>query len=523
MEQNNLRKSVVLLSTHIVNEYVIQKYRKLCRDLDEKDYDIFLLLNMDDECKLDILDDVACFTTSCESINDLEYEPIEETMLPGSCHFPLLRFYIDNPPYQFYWFIEYDVEFTGDWSVLMNDCSVNLSDYDFLSCHIERLDENKNKYWPWWHRSNDVGFELKDCIKGFNPICRFSNAALSYLDQYQKMGYSAHSEVLITTCLHHAGFRIGDFGGRGEFVPEGYENRYYIPYQSGTNDGTMRYRPLYTPKEIGGTGLRNKLFHPLKEINNQQGDSVVSMKNTASERHENCTVFITHKIDAPMFRYLSYLKKETENVMDFVILYDNSSHDLTPGDYPDFQFHVFDSSKLDGFFPHGEWRLPNPLVALADFSKKSEYKHYLLMENDIVFTGDMADFIRTVNAIDTDYIHIATDILGGPKNHWPINYIKNNPFPKLYFSWCQLFYISHRYLTDLHAFMKDNDSFYYEFLLPTMAYNNGYSVRQFENLGYQFQLSWGPAEIYEYKYQHERTNNTFYHPIKDLSLLNIQP
>ena len=75
-----------------------------------------------------------------------------------------------------------------------------------------------------------------------------------------------------------------------------------------------------------------------------------------------------------MLHYLSYLKKETENIMDFVILYDNSSQDLTPEEYPDFQFRVFNSDKLDGFFHYGERRLPNPLVALVDFSKKSVYK-----------------------------------------------------------------------------------------------------------------------------------------------------
>ena len=118
MEQNEYRKSVVLLSTHILNEYVFQKYRKLYCDLDKNKYDIILLLNVDDGCEWSIPNDMLCFTTNCESINELEYEPIEETLLPGSCHFPLLRFYIDNSSYKFYWFIEYDVEFTGNWSLL---------------------------------------------------------------------------------------------------------------------------------------------------------------------------------------------------------------------------------------------------------------------------------------------------------------------------------------------------------------------------------------------------------------------
>lgn len=89
------------------------------------------------------------------------------------------------------------------------------------------------------------------------------------------------------------------------------------------------------------------------------------------------------------------------------------------------------------------------------------------------------------------------------------------------FSWSQMFYISKRYLNAVREFMKTNNSFYYEFLLPTMAYNEMFHIKQFENLGYQFCLSWGPAELYEYKYLHERQQNTFYHPIKQLCIADF--
>ena len=65
-------------------------------------------------------------------------------------------------------------------------------------------------------------------MKGFNPICRYSNRALALLDSYMKEGHSAHSEVMVTTCLHNHGMKIGDIGGMGEFTPDGYRNRYYI-------------------------------------------------------------------------------------------------------------------------------------------------------------------------------------------------------------------------------------------------------------------------------------------------------
>lgn len=98
-------RKVVLLSTHIIKNFVLQKYRRLYNDLHNSDYDVVLLLNMEEEYEYDIPDDIVCFTTNSESINELGYEPIEETLLPESCHFPVLRYYKDNPSYDLYWFL----------------------------------------------------------------------------------------------------------------------------------------------------------------------------------------------------------------------------------------------------------------------------------------------------------------------------------------------------------------------------------------------------------------------------------
>lgn len=145
------------------------------------------------------------------------------------------------------------------------------------------------------------------------------------------------------------------------------------------------------------------------------------------------------------------------------------------------------------------------------------------MEFDIVLNGRFGDFIKKVNSIDDiDYIHIGYDSEGAPENHWPTKYIQNNPFRKLYFAWCHIFYISHNFLNDVEQFMAKNNSFYYEFLLPTMAYNGDYMVKQFENMGYQFNVSWGPVDKYETIYKECARDNTFYHPIKDLSIVTFK-
>lgn len=234
---------------------------------------------------------------------------------------------------------------------------------------------------------------------------------------------------------------------------------------------------------------------------------------------QNCLVLITHKMDEGMLKYLSFLNREVSGIMDFVILYDCALSEIDIKEYPEFVFHFFNSKKLRDFYHRGNKLLPSPLVALLDMMKKKKYKHYLLMENDIVLSGIFRSFLKSVDKVDCDYMHIATDLLGLPESHWPIRYIQNIPFKDIHFSWSQMFYVSRKLLVNINFFMKENDTFYFEFLLPTMTYNGDYSVRQFENLGYSFQLSWRPPEVYEYKYQYERRFNTFYHPIKDLSII----
>ena len=109
----------------------------------------------------------------------------------------------------------------------------------------------------------------------------------------------------------------------------------------------------------------------------------------------------------------------------------------------------------------------------------------------------------------------------GKEKDGTVRLIRDNSFGALYFSWSQLFRVSRRQLEDMSTLIRRNGSFYYEFLLPTLAYNGDFTVRQFENYGYRFEVSWGPAELYEQKYQHDRRPDTFYHPVKNLGIVDF--
>lgn len=250
-----MEKQVVLLVTHILSPWIKAKYERIVNELDSKRYDVVLLVSANDKRNMRVPDGVNACVYDIEELGAMPYESIRETLVPGSTHFLILKYRQEHPDYAYYWFIEYDVEFTGKWSSLLDAFAEHTA--DFLSTHVARYGK-ENADWSWWHHSNDVGYPLENCIKGFNPICRYSGAALDYIDTYMQKGFSAHSEVMITTCLYNAGYKIADLGGTGEFVPDGLRERFY------TEDGTMRYRPLYTKREIEDLAMLDTLFHPLK-------------------------------------------------------------------------------------------------------------------------------------------------------------------------------------------------------------------------------------------------------------------
>ena len=231
-----------LFVTHRVNEEILERHFELekeTRDIGQA----FFLLNKDEDdnnAKKNLSDKIAPYIFNDNTLNELDYEPIAETIVPGSNHFAILQFYKDNPHFTFYWVIEYDVIYTGKWSTFFENFA-NI-DSDFISSNIGRFADEP--YWYWWKSLHLDGVELKShqLIKSFNPIYRISNKALAFLDDLLKGRKSwGHHEVLIPTALEYAKFKILDFGGK--------------------HLGIMRFRPFLKQSELV---LPDKLFHPVK-------------------------------------------------------------------------------------------------------------------------------------------------------------------------------------------------------------------------------------------------------------------
>jgi hypothetical protein len=173
-----------------------------------------------------------------------------EKLVPGNAHFPLLQFYREFPGYHYYWLIEHDVRFSGDWRLFFYE--LRECDADFLTCHVRNYENAPN--WDWWQLDHpEHNIKRPDMLASFNPIYRISNRSLSFLHQKLIEGWKGHNEVLFPTLLCRHGFKILDMGGQGIYTPQHWKDKFYTAE-------TLKYRPVF--KRPGN--MKNLLYHPVK-------------------------------------------------------------------------------------------------------------------------------------------------------------------------------------------------------------------------------------------------------------------
>lgn len=193
--------------------------------------------------------EVEIFTD--DVLHNIGYSPIGTSLVPGNNHFPVLQFYLENPSYSYYWCIEDDVNFSGNWNDFFGSFSRELK-YDFISSHIRSYTDHP--VWHWWQTLETPGKTIlkEQLMLSFNPVYRISNSAISFINQcLRRKGWKGHHEVLFPTLLKDAGYHIADFGTEGDQS---------IPRFSFCTLRSMRWRPVYF---VTGN-QQDLLYHPVK-------------------------------------------------------------------------------------------------------------------------------------------------------------------------------------------------------------------------------------------------------------------
>lgn len=252
-------KQAVLYLTNKSNEWTLSAFHALEQSLQGKADVYFAYHQQGDVLPVSLQNIENLFVFTSDVLNELGYTPIERgKLVPGSNHFPLLKFFKENQGYDYYWLVEDDVRFSGEWKDFFGSFASCTS--DFLSSVIETKAENPN--WYWWtslKTGNEVIAEEK-LLKSFNPIYRLSRQALACIDAYLIIGWMGHHEVLLPTLLYNEGFLLEDFGGEGTFVRPENKAKFY-------DDTSMRIAPVLPDDR------KNYLFHPVKEEKVRQNAS----------------------------------------------------------------------------------------------------------------------------------------------------------------------------------------------------------------------------------------------------------
>ena len=160
----------------------------------------------------------------------------------------MLLFYKNHPDYEYYWQIDYDVRFTGNWATFI-DAFDGKEQADLLAAEVRTPETNP--YWEHWPKTNRP---LKAPMSIFFSVTRYSNRALKLLDQKYRDGYVGFNELLSPSLLNENGLIVADFWGAERFRQKTVARRFYSP---------KTYRNLPTQKQVGSK--RDYLYHPVKD------------------------------------------------------------------------------------------------------------------------------------------------------------------------------------------------------------------------------------------------------------------
>lgn len=206
---NVKNKYLVLYVAHFVNHFSLTQYYKLKNELPEG-YDLVWWL--DDTCtsKLQTIKFIKFIKFPHSSIHP---DHIDECWINPMKYMEVL-YKEDNwfNSYDYYWIVEYDVYFSGNWKYFFN--TVDKYKEDLVGSAFTMY---KNDNIPHSYKDNSI-FEYNNLhkrIKSYISIYRISNKALKFLSDYGDINFNDINdvrnylyEIYVPTILYNNGYSI---------------------------------------------------------------------------------------------------------------------------------------------------------------------------------------------------------------------------------------------------------------------------------------------------------------------------
>lgn len=256
-------KEALLMTTHILNDEMYRRYRKMRSELPQDEYDVVLFVNnfngdLDDEIE-NIPEDIMFYEQTKQRIFDIESQGYFCLHLPNNSymwynmHLITLDFYLNHKrEYSHYTHMEYDVIFNGDSKMLFGALKEHASDVDFIASNMTT--HNEDSEWMWYKFGNRIRYiGLPEVMSSLNAFMRISDRAMHHLESSYHTHFGAFHECMIVTMLLNAEqFTIGDLFTSERFNVDRISG-VFVDYDSFNTDMTK------VPDEPD-----NKLYHPVK-------------------------------------------------------------------------------------------------------------------------------------------------------------------------------------------------------------------------------------------------------------------
>ncbi len=263
-----MTRTAILFVAHSVTAEILRRYRCIADGLPEGMEAFFALDATRTRVRHRISKRLArscnLFLFSRDLLSRLPYNRARDdwqgrSLVPGLQDLLPQLFRRLHPGYEFIYFVEYDVLFTGAWQRFFS--AFQASDAALIATSVSPKHDVPN----WVHFAGfqpDRTLPEERITRSFMPISRYSQAGLDALEDSYRRGWRGHHEVLVPTAMLDAGLAIEDFGGDGPYVRDGNVNRFYTSARKtrSLTPGSFVFIPQ--PSEVPTD--RPVLLHPCK-------------------------------------------------------------------------------------------------------------------------------------------------------------------------------------------------------------------------------------------------------------------
>lgn len=265
------KSCALMYYTHFVSDVVTGQVNKLAREL-PADFEMFAFGCCPAATSLDALNSNLVQTRAYtrDMLRTLPYDSklasVDWTTMLSSADLAILRFFRDRPDFEYYWIIEFDVRYTGDWRTIFRDLA--RSDADLLCAHVRTFEQGSD--WMHWGSFSTGGAALnrEDLLRGFLPFCRVSNKLMRAIDDRCQRGWTGHYEALWPTICKAIGGRIEEIGGVGPAVPAERVGKYYHsaePMAGLFLSNFCAWPAFKASNDFMAVSPPDMLWHPVKE------------------------------------------------------------------------------------------------------------------------------------------------------------------------------------------------------------------------------------------------------------------